>query len=327
MNYNQLEESLKSDFTYSNISDEELLKHFKMKFESTKYNEDVLYVFNNNREFKGNNHIIAFHQRNSGKVPMHIYHYTVITYVYSGTLLITVEDKLIELSKGDLIIIDKHVPHSVEKTGPDDLGINIILKETYFSKKFINYLPNDQRLYQFLMELMNESQEHNHYLIFNTQDDELTLNCIQNILCEHLSPFVCSNDLIDNFIMILITHILRKFKYDTNLTVNMFKNKGLMNDILNYIKHHYIEGNLQNMCHYFGYDPSYTSKLIKQFSGKTFKQLINTERMNNALILLNNPNIPVYEVAERVGISNLTVFYKKFREYHGCTPQKYRDSL
>ena len=42
--------------------------------------------------------------------------------------------------------------------------------------------------------------------------------------------------------------------------------KALMDDILNYIHSHYNEGSLNKMCHDFGYDPSYTSKLIKQFS-------------------------------------------------------------
>ena len=79
------------------------------------------------------------------------------------------------------------------------------------------------------------------------------------------------------------------------------------------------------MCMHFGYDPSYTSKLIKQFSGKTFKQLVNEERMKKAIILLQNKQLPIYEIANEVGIHNLTSFYKRFQEYTGYTPQDYRN--
>ncbi len=81
------------------------------------------------------------------------------------------------------------------------------------------------------------------------------------------------------------------------------------------------------MCQHFGYDPSYTSKLIKKFAGKTFKQMVNEERMKKAMILLQNKELPVYEIAQEVGIHNLTSFYKRFHEYSGYTPQEYRNQL
>ena len=102
---------------------------------------------------------------------------------------------------------------------------NIVLNENYFSKKFINHLPNDQLISKFMIELMNSQTNHNHYLLFYTKKDHLITNCIQNILCEHFEPAVCSDDLIDNFIMVLITHLVRKFQYNTYLTVSMFKNE------------------------------------------------------------------------------------------------------
>ena len=176
-----------------------------------------------------------------------------------------------------------------------------------------------------MIELMNNQTNHNHYLLFHTKKDHLVTNCIQNILCEHFDSTICSEDLIDNYIMILITHLVRKFQYNTNLSVSMFKNQQLMDDLLNYIQRHFREGNLNKMCHDFGYDPSYTSKLIKQFSGKTFKQLVNEERMKQAAVLLQNRELPIYFIAQEIGINNLTSFYKKFQLYYQCTPQQDRD--
>ena len=40
--------------------------------------------------------------------------------------------------------------------------------------------------------------------------------------------------------------------------------------------------------------------------------------------LLRGTARPIYEIAEEVGLANLTSFYQRFREYAGCTPQEYR---
>ena len=47
--------------------------------------------------------------------------------------------------------------------------------------------------------------------------------------------------------------------------------------------------------------------------------------MRRAALLLRGTNKPIYEIAEEVGLSNLTSFYQRFREYANCTPQAYRD--
>lgn len=327
MNYEELEKKLLSPIAYAYSTDESIMEHFKEKYDIVPYENDIMFIFHHEREFQNQNHIISIHQKCSGRVPMHIFHYIVLSYVYSGTLVITVENKKITLNQGDIIILDKHVPHSVAPTGENDLGINIILHENYFSRRFINKLPQEQLITQFMIELMNHQYTHNHYLLFHTNHDHFIHNCIQNILCEYFDPMMASDELIDNFIMILITHLARKGDYYTNLSIEAYKNKQLLDDILKYIQQHYQEGSLSQMCQQLGYHPSYISKLVKRFYGKTFKEIINEERMKKATILLQNKDIPIYQIADDIGIHNLTAFYKRFYQYAHMTPQEYRDSV
>ncbi|MBO0458117.1 helix-turn-helix domain-containing protein [Enterococcus hulanensis] len=324
MNYDELEKKLWSSSTYSGMTDAELLDHFNKKFPSVPFNNDEMFIFHHNREFENRNHIISVHDRKSGRVPMHIFHYIVITYVYSGSFTITVEEEVVTVNEGDIIILDKHVPHSVAPTGENDLGVNIILNEQFFPNKFINRLPTNQLITTFIIEMMNHRHTHNHYLLYFTNNDMLLKNCIQNILCEYFDPRTCSDDIIDNYIMILISHLARESSYNTNFLANKTKNRELVNRIFDYINQNYQTGNLTDMCSRLGYNASYISKLIKQTSGKTYKQLVNEQRMKKALILLQNNELPIYEIAEQVGISNLTSFYKRFKDFTNCTPQEYR---
>ena len=63
MNYQVLEETLKSSKAYSYTSDEELINHFKDKFTIVPFHHDIMFIFHHEREFQNRNHIISLHQR------------------------------------------------------------------------------------------------------------------------------------------------------------------------------------------------------------------------------------------------------------------------
>lgn len=50
------------------------------------------------------------------------------------------------------------------------------------------------------------------------------------------------------------------------------------------------------------------------------------ERMRHASLMLRGTSQPIYDIAQAVGLANLTSFYQRFREYYGCTPKEYRDA-
>ena len=47
--------------------------------------------------------------------------------------------------------------------------------------------------------------------------------------------------------------------------------------------------------------------------------------MCQACFYLTNTDMPVYEVADRIGYDNLGFFYKKFEKIYKMTPQMYRE--
>jgi AraC-like DNA-binding protein/quercetin dioxygenase-like cupin family protein len=324
MNYKALDNLLKSEIAYTHMDDQAIYERICKKYPSIPYHDTEMFDFRQDREFQNRNHIVSLHQRNSGKIPLHIYNYVVLTYVYSGTFHLTVETEKITLNAGDIIILDKNIPHAVEATGENDLGINIILHYHFFQNRFINKLPANQPITKFIVEFMNNQNRHNHYLLFQTSEDHLIHNSIQNILCEYFEPYICSDDIIDNYIMILISLLSRKETYNTNLSINKQINRELISKIIQYVEVNYQSGNLSEMSDTLGYNSSYISKFIKQFSGQTFKQLINNQRMRKTATFLDNTDLPIYEIANEVGIPNLTSFYKRFRVYSGLSPQEYR---
>ncbi|MCT2193688.1 response regulator [Paenibacillus sp. p3-SID1389] len=75
----------------------------------------------------------------------------------------------------------------------------------------------------------------------------------------------------------------------------------------------------------FNLNASYLSVLFKKEMGKTISEYVQETRIRQAKELLSDPNIKVYEVADRVGIQTSAYFTYLFKKLVGCTPQEFRD--
>lgn len=106
--------------------------------------------------------------------------------------------------------------------------------------------------------------------------------------------------------------------------LNKNENVSLL-DYLRYIEDNYKNCSLVKMGQTFGFNPSYLSSLLKKGTGKTFKELLQIQRLNQVALFLSNSNLPIPEVAEEVGYSSVTFFYKKFKELYHDTPFIYRE--
>jgi YesN/AraC family two-component response regulator len=65
--------------------------------------------------------------------------------------------------------------------------------------------------------------------------------------------------------------------------------------------------------------PSYASRLFKENVGVNFKWYLNEVRMDATYNLLKRTDIPIQEIAERVGYKEMRGFYKMFRNHFGTT--------
>lgn len=322
MNLRQLPSALLAASMIESHTDEEVYEHFAKRYPRVQYHGRELFLFGQGREFADRRHIVAFHGVNSATIPEHIYSYALITYCWQGIFRMNVDGNRVVLEAGDCIVMDRHVPHSVEPTGPNDITINFVLAEEFFEGHLLDGMTDLAS--PFATELMTLGASHETWRIYHTANDEVARTCIERILCERLEPDMTSPYMIDFFLAALLTHLLRTYEPKGELDDVAWERAELIGTVRQYIGLHYREGNLQQMAADLGYERTYLSKFVRQTTGSTFKQLVNVERMRRAALLLRGTTRPIYEIAEEVGLANLTSFYQRFREYAGCTPQAYR---
>lgn len=135
--------------------------------------------------------------------------------------------------------------------------------------------------------------------------------------------------------MINCTNIteVREIVLDNLIRYEQFINKErkkLQHNLIRKIVSH-IEENLQanitvkQLAEEFHVNVSYLSVLFKKETGQTPSEFIQEKRINKAKILLQDPNIKVYEVAEQVGFQTAAYFAYLFKKVTGTTPQDFRD--
>jgi YesN/AraC family two-component response regulator len=67
--------------------------------------------------------------------------------------------------------------------------------------------------------------------------------------------------------------------------------------------------------------------LLKKETGNNFIDILNNIRVEEAKKLLGDPKYKIYEIAEVVGFSDVTYFYRLFKKLTGMTPMEYKNSM
>jgi len=256
-------------------------------------------------------------------IPEHIHTVIEFLYVYAGSCTQVINGEKIRMKQGDICMLDTDVPHSIEYLTREDIIITIEMRKEYLTQGFLSRLGDNGIINHFLINTLSLNAAHDQYLLFEKQTESQVHALIQNILCEHYDPAICSEKMIDAYIILLFCEILRQYQ-DRRYSAKPKDNRQIM-EILDYIEQHCLEATLQGTADHFGFHPNYLSSYIKKKTGESFKELIIRQRMYQASFYLTNTTMPVYEIADKVGYHNLGFFYHKFTEIYKTTPALYRE--
>lgn len=98
---------------------------------------------------------------------------------------------------------------------------------------------------------------------------------------------------------------------------------NLSDRIVQYISEHSDKVTLKDIAARFSYHPNYISTLLHRELGKSFSEILLSQRMERAVILLKGTDLAINEIALMLGYSNSSNFYRAFREYYGVSPREY----
>ena len=103
-------------------------------------------------------------------------------------------------------------------------------------------------------------------------------------------------------------------------------NNFILKNALKFIYEHYkLKLSLLDVAEQCFISSWHLSKLLNQYTGRGFFEIVNTIRIDKAKDLLENKNYKIQDVSERVGFQDVTHFCRIFKSYVGKSPSDYRN--
>lgn len=252
----------------------------------------------------------------------HSHSYVEIGYVVDGKLIQQIEESRLELSKGDVFIIDKYVNHrelDYNNSMVFYLGIN---NDFFVNDSIINV----QNAYsKFIRDIILYSKINYRCLVFNDNKNQLLFdNTLKNMFDEMTDKMPFSDGIIQNLISRILFLLFSDFDVKT-IGKELKDNKKLIySQIIKYIYENYATITLNDLSKEFNYSSDHLNRLIKKTTGATYSQFVSQIRIDKAKSLLITTKKPINMIVNDIGYENATFFYRLFYKMENTTPNQYR---
>lgn len=234
-----------------------------------------------------------------------------IHFICSGTGVYETGGRTYHLSQGDFFVIfpDTQVRYEADRKTPWDyiwVGFQGIKAMQYLSYAGID-------------------REH---LIGRYANSSFILSCVQQMmLARAVSPY---NEMKRTAALLQIFAAITEEYYISHpdKTTDAYSHQIYLNRALSYIDDNLATPiKVSDIARYVGIDRSYLSVIFKHSLGLSPQEYLVQYRMDQACLMLQDPNQKIGNIARAVGYSDSLAFSKIFRKYKGESPSSYREKL
>lgn len=249
-----------------------------------------------------------------------------IMYVVQGELYLNLSDHhTICLKKGNFIIVPPDVEHSVFSCNDNDMVVNLFIKLSTFETAFASMLMEADTFSVYFWQMLYGRDEES-MIWFDSSPDEFLEKLVWQMDSEKENPKEGGNFLLVSYVMTFVAYALAYHKNDMKPVNGIQLQTEHFPAMIQYIRRHYNTVTLSSLAEQFHRSEGYLSRYIRKETGYTLVQLLKRYRMKQAGIMLRETTLSVEQVMLEVGYTDISYFYKVFRQHFGMTPKKYRET-
>lgn len=255
--------------------------------------------------------------------PKHRHNYIEVIYMCQGSTTHKVNGQKITLNEGDLLFLNQKAVQEIFPAGENDIAINFIILPEFFDQAFTLLESENSPLSAFLMGCLFKSQTSYSYLYFNVAEVLPIQNLVENMVWSLANDLPNKRSINQKTMTLLLLQLMNHS--DKIQSHNSDFKEELVVSVLRYIEDNYKDGSLTELAQIMNYNLYWLSKEIKKQTGKTFKEILQEKKLSQAAYLLNHTRLSVAEIIVLIGYENTSFFYRKFKDYYGVSPKKYRE--
>lgn len=149
------------------------------------------------------------------------------------------------------------------------------------------------------------------------------VNELENMINKYLNinVVICASFLRNDPVQVNIV-----YKSLCNRLSDKSKKTPVVIEVQKYINRNYNNEDLSisEIANSLGISQTYLTRLFKRELGMTFAEYLTNVRIKNAIILMRDPSLKLYEIAKLIGYGTQHYFSNVFRKYVGISPQDYK---
>ncbi|MEG0368897.1 MAG: AraC family transcriptional regulator [Hungatella sp.] len=256
--------------------------------------------------------------------PKHKHNYVEVIYMCQGQTTHIINGTRVVLKAGELLFLNQNAVQEILPAGEADLAVNFIILPGFFDTAFHMISEENNSLRDFLVGCLCKDTQYSSYLHFQVAGILPIQNLVENMVWTLINEQPNKSN-INQITMGLLFLQLMHHTDKIHSGSDSF-DQVLIFQVLRYIEENYRDGELTQLAALLNYDIYWLSRTIKKLLGRTYKELLQIKRLNQAVFLLSNTKLPVADVCTAVGYDNTSYFHRIFREYYGMSPKEYRTS-
>jgi len=253
--------------------------------------------------------------------PAHSHNYIEIVYMCQGSTHHIINGDDVILQKGDLLFLNLKAVHEIYPAKADDIAVNFIVLPEFFDVAIKMMDEKENALRNYIIGCLTGSRDDVAYLHFKVADLLPIQNLIENLIWSIMNNQHVANNINQVTMGLLLLHLMN---YTDKIKTEKNYEQDFTLKILKFIEENYREGELNDLAFKLNCNVVWLSRMIKKLTGRTFTELIQIKRLNQAAYLLDSTKISVADIGFMVGYENISYFHRLFKKYYGMTPKQFR---
>lgn len=255
--------------------------------------------------------------------PSHRHNFIEVLYVCEGSLTNIIGGKEVVIEAGELLFLNQFTRHEILPAGKNDIAINFMILPEFFDVAY-TMAGSNNILADFLVHVLRQNEEKGEYLHFRVAEVLQIQNLLENMIYSLVTGKGDQNRINQTTMGLIFLYLLDSVQYAEMRVPNQYENMIAMTT-LDYIEQNYKTATLTELCVKLHLPMHVLSKMIKKNTGFNFKELLQRKRMNKAIELMCETELPISEIIAAVGYENGSYFHRVFREKYHVTPRAFRE--
>ncbi len=273
-----------------------------------------------------NNILVSRHPwEANGKEKQHSHDYFEFIYVSRGTCTQKIAETDCNMKAGDFCLLNPFITHTVDIDTRDTLLFNIMIKTSLFKNSFLYMITGNDLICNFFTSSLYAETAQNAFLFFPGEENNTASSHIQSLIIELLEKKLGYQKVAENYLALLFMELARIWQEKIDNENYALMGNNNLSGILAYISQNKQNVTLSSVADHFHYHPKYLSSLIKKYTNKSFSEIVQEAKLQEARYYLESTDMSIDEIALTVGYYDRSYFNRTFKKHFNMSPTLYRE--